>query len=71
MSYVVPGFQGGFCIDVEGVNHTPQFTTGAGSVEAFKRSLYCAAGMGVVACQVLIDDKFAASVKSDFEETTL
>ncbi|KAJ5618799.1 hypothetical protein N7510_002783 [Penicillium lagena] len=70
VSYVVPGFHGGFYIQAEGVNHTPEFTSGAGSPEGFKRSLYSAAGMGVVACQMLIDDEFAASVKSDFDKET-
>lgn len=66
VSYEVPGFHGGFYIHADGVNHTPQFTAGAGSQESFKRSLYCAAGMAIVGCQVLVDDQFAALVKSDF-----
>lgn len=68
VSYEVPGFHGGFYIHTDGVNHTPQFTAGAGSEESFKRSLSCAAGMAVVACQVLADETFAAGVKSDFEK---
>lgn len=68
VSYEVPGFHGGFYIHTDGVNHTPQFTAGAGSIESFKRSLYCAAGMAVVACQVLADETFAAGVKADFEK---
>ncbi|KAJ5576580.1 hypothetical protein N7535_003506 [Penicillium sp. DV-2018c] len=68
ISYAVPGFHGLFTIPVEGVNHTPQFTDGAGSTESFKRALACAAGMAVVACQVLIDDKFAEDVKKYFDE---
>jgi hypothetical protein len=67
VSYEVPGFHGGFYIHTDGVNHTPQFTAGAGSQEGFKRSLYCAAGMAVVGCRVLADDEFAAAVKSDFD----
>lgn len=66
VSYEVPGFHGGFYIPADGVNHTPEFTAGAGSEEGFKRSLYCAAGMAFVACQVLIDDAFSTKVKSDF-----
>lgn len=67
VSYEVPGFHGGFYIPTDGVNHTPEFTAGAGSEEGFKRSLYCAAGMAVVAWQVLVDDAFAAKVMSDFK----
>ncbi|KAJ5939568.1 hypothetical protein N7466_002702 [Penicillium verhagenii] len=67
VSYVVPGFHGIFCIPVDGVNHTPQFTKGAGSSEAYERAIACAAGMAVVACQILVDDEFAESVKNDFE----
>lgn len=68
ISYAVPGFHGIFTIPTEGVNHTPQFTKGAGSDEGFNRALACAAGMAVVACQVLVDDKFAEDVKRNFEE---
>ncbi|KAJ5667710.1 uncharacterized protein N7477_006280 [Penicillium maclennaniae] len=68
VSYEVPGFHGGFYIQTDGVNHTPQFTTGAGSEESFKRSLWCAAGMAVAACQVLTDAAFAAAIKSDFQK---
>jgi hypothetical protein len=67
VSYEVPSFHGGFYIQTDGVNHTPQFTAGAGSEEGFKRSLCCAAGMAVVGCRVLGDDVFAEAVKKDFE----
>ncbi|GCB24485.1 peptidase M20 domain-containing protein 2 [Aspergillus awamori] len=67
VSHAVPGFHAMFAIPSEGVNHTPQFTAGAGSAEAFKRSLACAAGMAVTACQILVDDTFAAQVRSDFD----
>ncbi|KAJ5212525.1 uncharacterized protein N7498_004171 [Penicillium cinerascens] len=67
VSYVVPGFHGIFCIPAEGVNHTPEFTSGAGSPEGHKRSIACAAGMAVVACQMLVDDEFAEAVKTDFQ----
>jgi hypothetical protein len=68
VSYVVPGFHGLFQIatDHGAVNHTPGFTTGAGSVDAYKRSLICATGMAVVACQILSDNEFARKVKDDF-----
>ncbi|KAJ5249030.1 hypothetical protein N7468_000481 [Penicillium chermesinum] len=66
VSYVVPGFHGLFPIPADGVNHTPEFTSGAGSPEGHDRSIACAAGMAVVACQILVDDKFAESVKADF-----
>ncbi|PLB49375.1 metal-dependent amidase/aminoacylase/carboxypeptidase [Aspergillus steynii IBT 23096] len=68
VSYAVPGFHGMMAIPVDGVNHTPQFTKGAGSPESHRRSIYCAAGMAVVACQVLVDDEFAQEVKADFEK---
>ncbi|KAF7719349.1 Peptidase M20 domain-containing protein 2 [Penicillium ucsense] len=67
VSYVVPGFHGIFCIPAKGVNHTHEFTSGAGSPEAFERALHCGAGMAVVGCQMLVDDKFAEAVKKDFE----
>lgn len=67
VSYVVPGFHGIFCIPAKGVNHTPEFTNGAGSPEGFQRAIACAAGMAVVGCQVLVDDKFAEAVKKDFQ----
>lgn len=68
VSYEVPGFHGGFYIHTDGVNHTPQFTAGAGSEDGFKRSLHCAAGMAVVACRTLVDESFATAIKSDFEK---
>lgn len=68
VSYAVPGFHGGFYIPADGVNHTPEFTAGAGSDEGFRRSLYCAAGMAVVGCRVLADDGFAAAIRADFEK---
>lgn len=68
VSYEVPGFHGGFYIPADGVNHTPQFTAGAGSEEGFRRALYCAAGMAVVGCQVLTDDDFASKIKLEFEK---
>ncbi|KAL2803129.1 hypothetical protein BJX63DRAFT_412971 [Aspergillus granulosus] len=66
VSYAVPGFHGIFTIQTEGVNHTPQFTAGAGSLESYQRAMTCAAGMAVVACQILDDAKFAGLVKEDF-----
>ncbi|KAJ5860476.1 uncharacterized protein N7529_007786 [Penicillium soppii] len=68
VSYAVPGFHGIFTIPTDGVNHTPQFTKGAGSDEGFKRALACAAGMAVVACQILVDDKFAEDVKKNSDQ---
>ena len=68
MSYAVPGFHGLFCIPAEGVNHTPQFTNGAGSAESYERGISCAAGMAVVACQILVDDQFAEAMKKDFQQ---
>lgn len=67
VSYAVPGFHGLFTIPTDGVNHTPGFTNGAGTPEAHQRCLACAAGMAVVACQIVTDDDFARRVKEDFE----
>lgn len=67
VSYAVPGFHGMFTIAAEGVNHTPEFTAGAGSQASYRRCLDCAAGMAVVACQMLVDNDFAAQVKEDFQ----
>lgn len=66
VTYEVPGFHGAFYIPADGVNHTPEFTGGAGSPESFKRSIYSGAGMAVAGCQVLADDLFASAVKKDF-----
>ncbi|KAL5362993.1 hypothetical protein BJX96DRAFT_177677 [Aspergillus floccosus] len=67
VSYAVPGFHGMFSIPTDGVNHTPEFTGGAGSAEGYQRCISCAAGMAVVACQILVDDEFADKVKQDFQ----
>ncbi|KAJ5893932.1 hypothetical protein N7495_005623 [Penicillium taxi] len=69
VSYAVPGFHGLFCIPSEGVNHTPLFTNGAASRKAHERAIACAAGMAVVACQIIVDDKFAEAVKKNFDES--
>ncbi|KAJ5513790.1 hypothetical protein N7463_003342 [Penicillium fimorum] len=69
VSYEVPGFHGGFYIHADGVNHTPEFTAGAGSEDGFKRSLHCAAGMAVVACRALVDESFATAIKLDLEKS--
>ncbi|PYH48133.1 M20 family metallopeptidase [Aspergillus saccharolyticus JOP 1030-1] len=66
VSYAVPGFHGIFTIPTDGVNHTPGFTKGAGSLEAYQQGMACAAGMAVVACRVLVDEEFAARVQKDF-----
>ncbi|KAL4898663.1 hypothetical protein BDV59DRAFT_190320 [Aspergillus ambiguus] len=68
VSYAVPGFHGMFTIPTNGVNHTPEFTSGAGSVEGYQRCISCAAGMAAVACQFLVDDEFADKVKQDFQK---
>lgn len=64
----MPGFHGGFYIQADGVNHTPEFTAGAGSKDSFQRSLYCGAGMAMVATRTLVDERFAAAIKSDFDQ---
>lgn len=68
VSYEVPGFHGGFYIHADGVNHTLEFTAGAGSKDSFQRSLHCAAGMAVVATRTLVDERFATAIKSDFDQ---
>ncbi|KAL3432768.1 hypothetical protein BDV09DRAFT_122975 [Aspergillus tetrazonus] len=66
ISYAIPGFHGIFFISAKSGNHTPQFTDGAGSPDAYKRALDCAAGMAVTACYFLEDDDFARQVEEDF-----
>jgi hypothetical protein len=67
VSYAVPGFHGVLAIPEKGVNHAHEFTAGAGSPEGLQRSLYCGAGMAVVACQILTDNEFSTRIKADFE----
>ncbi|KAL2828154.1 hypothetical protein BDW59DRAFT_171007 [Aspergillus cavernicola] len=66
VSYTIPGFHGIFTIPAKSGNHTPQFTDGAGSLEAYKRAIDCAAGMAVVACHFLENAEFAKQVKENF-----
>lgn len=70
VTQAVPGFHGLFQIPTEGGagNHTRGFTSGAGSMEGYKRSIVCATGMAVVACQILADEEFAKRVKEDFDK---
>lgn len=55
-----------FMIPAKGGNHTPEFADGAGTLEAHKRAMNCAAGMAVVACHFFEDDGFAKEVEEDF-----
>lgn len=66
----VPGFHALFPIPTEGGagNHTHGFTSGAGSIEGYKRCIVCATGMTAVACRILAEEEFAKSVKNDFEQ---
>ncbi|KAL2841436.1 hypothetical protein BJY01DRAFT_9396 [Aspergillus pseudoustus] len=66
VSYALPGFHGIFFIPAKGGNHTPGFTEGAGTLEAYKRGIDCATGIAVVACHFLENDEFAKQVKADF-----
>ncbi|KAL5047730.1 hypothetical protein BDW71DRAFT_178960 [Aspergillus fruticulosus] len=66
VSYAVPGFHGIFFIPAKSGNHTPQFTEGAGALDAYKRAIDSAAGMAVTACHFLEDDAFARQVDEDF-----
>ncbi|BCS17783.1 M20 family metallopeptidase [Aspergillus puulaauensis] len=71
VSYAVPGFHGMFMIPAKGGNHTPEFADGAGTLEAHKRAINCAAGMAVVACHFFEDDEFAKEVEEDFRDDSL
>ncbi|KAL3495518.1 hypothetical protein BJX62DRAFT_195357 [Aspergillus germanicus] len=66
VSYAIPGFHGIFTIPAKAGNHTPEFAEGAGTLEAYRRGIDCAAGMAVVACHFLEDDGFSKQVKDDF-----
>ncbi|KAK4863024.1 hypothetical protein LT330_010606 [Penicillium expansum] len=66
VSYEVPGFHAMYIIPANGVNHTQDFTSGAGSSEAFERTIACASGIAAVACKILVDDYFAEQVERDF-----
>ncbi|KAF7595968.1 hypothetical protein BBP40_004114 [Aspergillus hancockii] len=68
VSCCVPGFHAMYTIPADGPNHTPEFTRGSGSLEAYERSLACAAGMAVVACHILVDDELAGLVQRDFDK---
>jgi hypothetical protein len=58
-----------YVIPAKGVNHTNEFTVGAGLPEAHERTIACAAGLAAVACQILVDDSFAEQVQADFQES--
>jgi amidohydrolase len=70
VSYECPSFHGGFAIPAEkgAYNHTPGFTTAAGSEEAFKRCLLTAKGMALAGWKVLSDDHVAEEIRRAFEE---
>ncbi|KAJ5624254.1 hypothetical protein N7510_000563 [Penicillium lagena] len=68
VSYAIPSFHGVFSVPGTAPNHTPEFTASAGNPEAYQRCIDCGAGMAVVACQILADDQFAASIKDDFKQ---
>ncbi|GKZ86265.1 hypothetical protein AnigIFM56816_001317 [Aspergillus niger] len=68
VSYEVPGFHAMYIIPANGVNHTHEFTSGAGSSEAFERTIACASGIAAVACQLIVDDDFAKQVQHYFQE---
>lgn len=60
-----------FMIPAKGGNHTPEFADGAGTLEAHRRAMNCAAGMAVVACHFFEDDEFAKEVDEDFRNDSL
>ncbi|KIH87836.1 amidohydrolase [Sporothrix brasiliensis 5110] len=68
--YECPGFQGAFGIDAPpgAGNHTGDFTGAAGTDDAFQRAVACGRGLAATALKVLSDDKFAASIKSAWQD---
>jgi hypothetical protein len=70
VTYVCPGFHGGFAIPTApgAYNHTPGFTAAAGSDEAHVAGIITAKGMAVAGWRVLTSDEVARKVREDFEE---
>lgn len=49
-------------------NHTPGFTTAAGTDRAHDLGIVTAKGMAMAGWKILADDKVAAAVRQDFED---
>jgi hypothetical protein len=69
VTYVCPGFHGGFAIpaDPGAFNHTPSFATAAGTSKAHELAINTAKGMAIAGWSVLFDDDVAEKVKNEFE----
>ncbi|KAJ5370799.1 uncharacterized protein N7496_006891 [Penicillium cataractarum] len=65
VSCVTPSFHGMFIIPTENgaQPHTPEFTKYTGTMEAYQSCLNAAAGMAIVACQLLANTALIAQVK--------
>lgn len=69
VSHVVPSFHGLYTIPIKdnAANHTPGFTDAAATKESHELTILTSKGMAGVGLRVLIDDAFAAEVKSSFK----
>lgn len=68
VTYAMPAIHPGFNLVTEGVNHTPEFTTAAGTRDAHERAIKTAKGLAMVGAKFLADDRFAKDVKRKFDE---
>ena len=70
VTYTCPGFHGGFAIpaDPGAFNHTPSFTSAAGTSTAHELAIITAKGMAIPGSNILSNDNVAVSVRKDFEE---
>lgn len=70
MTYACPGFHGTFGIPaVNGAfNHTPGFTSAAGTSKAHDLTIMTAKGMAITGWKVLTDDAVAKEIRQDFED---
>jgi hypothetical protein len=68
VSYVCPSFQSGFIIktDPGAFNHTPGFTSAAGTSDSHNRAVTVGKGMALTGWSVLSNEDLALQVKSDF-----
>lgn len=57
-----------YLIETDGVNHTPEFTAGAATMDSHERSIKVAKGLALLGFKVLTDDVFAKKIKDEFEE---
>ena len=73
VTYECPGMHSTFRIPAEAgsSNHTPGFTTAAGTKEALNKAIQHGKGMAVAGWRILQEDDIAAQVRHDFEEDLL